>query len=286
MSDVNDELDGSPILEEVLGDALGKLKVFHVKLAAEGEPRGLIGPRDVGIIWERHILNSAAIVPFIREATAKRQFKTVADIGSGGGFPGIVAAACLPDHQFTLVEPMERRIEWLHECVDEMGLDNVSIVRSRANAVIEAVRGSNGGRKGRGEDAVDLNGNPIPVRHPFAVVTCRAVAPMTKLSGWTLRCWTKADGWLPLKGRSAQEEIVKGHQRDLQKTAVSIPAWWRPRSVRVWTDACADGGQAISYPQNRVSYPQYPQSRKCVTKHLEEAWNCNDCSVDNFWEVG
>ena len=80
MSDVNDELDGSPILEEVLGDALGKLKVFHVKLAAEGEPRGLIGPRDVGIIWERHILNSAAIVPFIREATAKRQFKTVADI--------------------------------------------------------------------------------------------------------------------------------------------------------------------------------------------------------------
>ena len=85
MSDVNDELDGSPILEEVLGDALGKLKVFHVKLAAEGEPRGLIGPRDVGIIWERHILNSAAIVPFIREATAKRQFKTVADIGSRGG---------------------------------------------------------------------------------------------------------------------------------------------------------------------------------------------------------
>ena len=83
MSDVNDELDGSPILEEVLGDALGKLKVFHVKLAAEGEPRGLIGPRDVGIIWERHILNSAAIVPFIREATAKRQFKTVADIGRG-----------------------------------------------------------------------------------------------------------------------------------------------------------------------------------------------------------
>ena len=209
MSDVNDELDGSPILEEVLGDALGKLKVFHVKLAAEGEPRGLIGPRDVGIIWERHILNSAAIVPFIREATAKRQFKTVADIGSGGGFPGIVAAACLPDHQFTLVEPMERRIEWLHECVDEMGLDNVSIVRSRANAVIEAVRGSNGGRKGRGEDAVDLDGNPIPVRHPFAVVTCRAVAPMTKLSGWT-----------PPK-RSP-------------KTAVSIPAWWRPRSVRVW----------------------------------------------------
>ena len=106
MSDVNDELDGSPILEEVLGDALGKLKVFHVKLAAEGEPRGLIGPRDVGIIWERHILNSAAIVPYVRNATNGIRFKTVADVGSGGGFPGLVAAACLPDHDFTLIEPM------------------------------------------------------------------------------------------------------------------------------------------------------------------------------------
>ena len=82
MSDVTDELDDSPMLEEVLGDALGKLRVFHAKLAEEGEPRGLIGPRDVGIIWERHILNSAAIVPFVKEATAKKQFKTVADIGS------------------------------------------------------------------------------------------------------------------------------------------------------------------------------------------------------------
>ena len=92
MSDVTDELDDSPMLEEVLGDALGKLRVFHAKLAEEGEPRGLIGPRDVGIIWERHILNSAAIVPFVKEATAKKQFKTVADIGSGGGFPGIVTS--------------------------------------------------------------------------------------------------------------------------------------------------------------------------------------------------
>lgn len=209
MSDVIDELDGSPILEEVLGDALDKLKVFHVKLVAEGEPRGLIGPRDIGIIWERHILNSAAIVPFVREATTKKQFKTVADIGSGGGFPGIVAAACLPDHQFTLVEPMERRVEWLHECVEEMSLDNVSIVRSRADAMIDAVRGPRGGRKGRGEYPVDLDGKPILVTHPFAVVTCRAVAPMTKLSGWTLPLLEKGGRLVALKGRSAQEEISK-----------------------------------------------------------------------------
>ena len=87
MSDVTDELDDSPMLEEVLGDALGKLRVFHAKLAEEGEPRGLIGPRDVGIIWERHILNSAAIVPFVKEATAKKQFKTVAISAVAAVFP-------------------------------------------------------------------------------------------------------------------------------------------------------------------------------------------------------
>lgn len=185
-----DELNGSPILKEVLGDALPKLEVFHAKLEQEGEPRGLIGPRDVDIIWERHILNSAAIVPFIREATDGMRFKTVADVGSGGGFPGIVAAACLPDHEFTLIEPMERRIEWLKECVDEMELGNVSIVRARSEEVIAALR------KDRG-------------MHPYAVVTCRAVAPMTKLSGWTLPLLKPQGRLVALKGRSAQAEIDK-----------------------------------------------------------------------------
>lgn len=286
MSDVNDELDGSPILEEVLGDALGKLKVFHVKLAAEGEPRGLIGPRDVGIIWERHILNSAAIVPFIREATAKRQFKTVADIGSGGGFPGIVAAACLPDHQFTLVEPMERRIEWLHECVDEMGLDNVSIVRSRANAVIEAVRGSNGGPEGQGRGCRRSRRES----HPGQASVCRGDLPCGRADDQTIRMDAAVAGQRRTAG--CPERTIRaggnrqGHQRDLQKRRYPSPRGGGRGWSGSGTDACADGGQAISYPQNRVSYPQYPQSRKCVTKHLEEAWNCNDCSVDNFWEVG
>lgn len=185
-----DQLDGSPMLREVLGDAFEPLHVFHVKLAEEGEPRGLIGPRDVDIIWERHILNSAAIVPFVREATAGERFKTVADVGSGGGFPGLVAAACLPDHEFTLIEPMERRVEWLKECRDAMGLKNVSVFRARSEEVIDAMRHDR-----------DL--------HPYAVVTCRAVAPMTKLAGWTLPLLKPHGRLVALKGRSAQAEIDK-----------------------------------------------------------------------------
>lgn len=187
--DMTDQLDGSPVLAEVLGDALPQLERFHAKLAEEGEPRGLIGPRDVDIIWERHILNSAAIVPYVREATDGARFKTVADVGSGGGFPGVVAAACLPDHEFTLIEPMERRIEWLHECVDLLELRNVTIMRGRSDEVIAAVRK----RK----------------VYPFSVVTCRAVAPMTKLSGWTLPLLKSRGRLVALKGRSAQAEIDK-----------------------------------------------------------------------------
>ncbi len=187
---MTDELAGSPILKEVLGEALPQLEMFHVKLAKEGEPRGLIGPRDVNIIWERHILNSAAIVPFIRRAVEEARFKTVADVGSGGGFPGLVAAACLPECEFTLIEPMERRVEWLAECVDAMGLSNVSIERARSEEVIAAMR------KNR-------------AMHPFAAVTCRAVAPMTKLAGWTLPLLKSNGQLVALKGRSAQAELDK-----------------------------------------------------------------------------
>ena len=187
---MTDELAGSPILGEVLGEALPQLEMFHVKLAQEGEPRGLIGPRDVDIIWERHILNSAAIVPFIRQAVKGTRFKTVADVGSGGGFPGLVAAACLPDCEFTLIEPMERRVEWLAECVEAMSLSNVRIERARSEEIIAAMR------KNR-------------AMHPFAVVTCRAVAPMTKLAGWTLPLLKSHGQLVALKGRSAQAELDK-----------------------------------------------------------------------------
>lgn len=201
----------SAVLEEVLGDALGKLQIFYTKLQEEGEPRGIIGPRDTDIIWERHILNSAAIVPFIREVTAKKQFKTVADIGSGGGFPSIVAAAMLPDHEFTLIEPMERRVEWLNECVEEMGLDNVTVLRARAEEVIAALVQKHQIAKPKGLPSSVAVPDDVrrAVKHPFTVVTCRAVAPMTKLAGWTLPMITSDGALVALKGRSAGAELEK-----------------------------------------------------------------------------
>lgn len=184
-----DELENSPLLSEVLGDALDKCKMFHVKLQKEGLLRGLVGPRDMSILWERHILNSAAVVPFIKEAIKKSKKKSIADVGSGGGFPGIVIAACLPDCDVTLIEPMERRVLWLKECVELMGLDNVTIFHGRSDEIIEKIKSH------------DIS--------PFDVVTCRAVAPMTKLAWWTIPLLNTHGQLIALKGKSAQAEIEK-----------------------------------------------------------------------------
>ncbi len=182
---VSDPLEDSPVLEQVLGDALPAMRMFHVKLSQEGVLRGLIGPREVGRIWERHILNSAALVPFIERFARKSRIDSlrIADVGSGAGFPGIVLAAMLPHDYFTLIEPMERRVDWLNEVIDELGLKNARVQRDRA----EQLHGS----------------------EQFDIVTCRAVASMTKLTPWVMPLVHRGGELIALKGRSAQAEIDK-----------------------------------------------------------------------------
>lgn len=180
-----DELEGSPLLSDVLGEALPAMEKFHVKLQQEGELRGLVGPRELPRLWERHILNSAALAPFIAslvKASHSKKYR-IADVGSGAGFPGIVLAAMFPEVSFTLIETMERRVDWLDEVVEELGLTNVTVLRARAEEVIGS--------------------------EYFDAVTCRAVAPMTKLSHWMLPLLKSGGTFVVLKGRSAQAEIEK-----------------------------------------------------------------------------
>lgn len=112
---------------EMFGDRIELARQFTAALAEHGEERGLIGPLELPRLWTRHILNSAIAAPLFSGA--------VADIGSGAGLPGIVIAIARPDAQFTLVEPMERRVTWLNEQVSALGLSNVEVVRARAEEV-------------------------------------------------------------------------------------------------------------------------------------------------------
>lgn len=144
-------------------------------LAGPGTIRGLMGPREVPRLWERHVLNCAVVTDAIAEGS------TVCDLGSGAGLPGLVLAIRRPDLQVTLVEPLLRRTTFLEEAVAELGLDNVEVVRGRADA---------------------LHG-----KRTFDVVTSRAVAALSVLSTWSLPLVRVGGVMLAMKGSSAAEEI-------------------------------------------------------------------------------
>ena len=122
----------------IFGDRIDLARAFTAALAEHGEERGLIGPLEPPRLWTRHILNSAVASPLF-SAGAR-----VGDVGSGAGLPGLVLAIARPDVRWVLIEPMERRVAWLNEQVDALGLDNVEVVRARAEdwkegAVLDAV---------------------------------------------------------------------------------------------------------------------------------------------------
>ena len=145
-------------------------------LADAGVVRGLIGPREVPRLWERHLLNCAVLEEAVPEGAS------VVDIGSGAGLPGLVLAIRRPDLRLTLVEPLLRRTTFLEEVVADLGLDRVEVVRARAD---------------------ELHG-----RRTFDVVTSRAVAPLEKLLAWSLPLCNEHGIVVALKGSSAAEEIA------------------------------------------------------------------------------
>lgn len=152
-------------------------------LATAGVERGLIGPREVPRLWERHILNCAVVAdPGSGLVPADT---LVGDVGSGAGLPGLVWAVARPDLRVVLIEPLLRRSTFLDEALDQLGLrDRVTVWR------------------GRGEDA------PAAIS-PLDVVTARAVAPLDRLLGWTTPLLRPGGSLALLKGSSAADEIVQ-----------------------------------------------------------------------------
>lgn len=163
------------VSREIFGLGLSAAEEYGRMLAEEGELRGLIGPREVPRLWRRHILNSAAVGRFLPEEGR------VADVGSGAGLPGIVLAIMKPELEFSLIEPMERRVEWLAEIVEALDLDNVVIHQRRAEELHK--------------------------RETFDAVTARAVAGMDKLLRFTMPLVSRNGRLLALKGQRVHQEI-------------------------------------------------------------------------------
>ncbi|MGV0625157.1 16S rRNA (guanine(527)-N(7))-methyltransferase RsmG [Mycolicibacter minnesotensis] len=183
------QLEGAPAPEpppeatEVFGDRLPVARRYAELLAGPGVHRGLLGPREVERLWDRHVLNSAAVAELLEPG------ERVADIGSGAGLPGIPMAIARPDVSIVLVEPLLRRSEFLREAVAELELDTVEVVRGRAEDA--AVREAAGDRD---------------------VVVSRAVASLDKISRWSLPLLRPGGRMLAMKGERAEAEIEE-HRR-------------------------------------------------------------------------
>jgi 16S rRNA (guanine527-N7)-methyltransferase len=167
----------------VFGAGVEAAERYAEFLVTAGVERGLIGPREADRIWDRHILNSAAISELIDDGVR------VADVGSGAGLPGIPLAIARPDLTVVLVEPLLRRATFLSEVVAMLGLTSVTVVRGRAE-----------------ERAV------LQEHHDFDVVTSRAVAPLDKLTKWSLPLLRPDGVMAALKGDRAEAELDEHQQ--------------------------------------------------------------------------
>lgn len=162
--------------EGIFGDALPLARRYVEHLSTTGIEWGLIGPREVPRLWERHVLNCAIVADLLPEGTL------VADVGSGAGLPGLCLAMARPDCQFLLIEPLERRVDWLDMVVEDLGLENVDVIRGRS----EQVAGN-----------LDVD-----------VVTARAVSALKSLLPLTMPLLKGQGQLLAIKGRSAADEIT------------------------------------------------------------------------------
>ncbi|MDO5507098.1 MAG: 16S rRNA (guanine(527)-N(7))-methyltransferase RsmG [Corynebacterium casei] len=165
---------------EVFKDRLPLAEKYHELLATDGSTRGFIGPREVPRLWDRHLINCAVIGDVMEEGA------TIVDIGSGAGLPGIPLAIARPDLKITLIEPLLKRSVFLQEVVDKLALDNVTVIRGRAEEgpVKKAAAGAD-------------------------IVTSRAVAPLGKLAKWSLPLVRRGGEMIAMKGESVHEELER-----------------------------------------------------------------------------
>ncbi|WP_288832409.1 16S rRNA (guanine(527)-N(7))-methyltransferase RsmG [uncultured Corynebacterium sp.] len=198
--------------EAVFVERLELARAYQRSLAEVASARGFIGPKEVDRLWSRHLLNCAVV------SEALGPDLRVADVGSGAGLPGIPLAIARPDLHVTLIEPLLKRSTYLAEVKEELGLDNVTVVRGRAEEQKKSL---------------------------FDVVTSRAVAPLGKLAGWSLPLVKVGGAMVAMKGASVGEEL----ERD--RAAITRAGGGEAEIVTVGADVLEQPTTLIRIPRRR-----------------------------------
>lgn len=160
---------------QLFGDRIELARQYTSDLGNRGEELGLIGPLELPRLWTRHIINCALVAPLLRPGIT-------GDVGSGAGLPGLVLAIARPDVHLVLIEPMERRVDWLRHESSALGLDNVTVLRARA------------------EEAL--------LEQPLDQVTARAVTALSKLIPATEHLVRAGGEMVFMKGSRVADEVT------------------------------------------------------------------------------
>jgi 16S rRNA (guanine527-N7)-methyltransferase len=200
-----DTAEVDPAVRSIFGEHTARAEAYAELLITVGITRGVIGPREAGRIWERHLLNSAVLGTLIAPQSR------VVDLGSGAGLPGLPIAIARPDVAMTLLEPMQRRVAFLNECVQELELGNVSVVQGRAES-------------------------PLPKRSPLArqadYVVVRAVASLDRLIKVGFELLADNGSLLALKGSTAAGELEEVRRvMTVDAELLTVPAPGRDATV-------------------------------------------------------
>lgn len=178
-----------PYAAALFGDRIETARAFTADLAQYGEELGLIGPLEGERLWSRHIVNCVLVAPLVRPGR-------VGDVGSGAGLPGLVLAIARPDAHFVLIEPMERRTDWLTAESKRLGLKNVTVSRGRAEEV-----------------------RPDPL---LDQVTARAVSALNKLVPLCAPLLKPGGELIFMKGARVENEIAAA-EKALRKAGIRHP---------------------------------------------------------------
>lgn len=173
------DIPADELLADLFGARVPQALAYVDLLRCAGVERGLVGPREGPRIWQRHVLNCAAIAPIFGLGAR------VCDVGTGSGLPGIVLALARPDLSLTLLDPLLRRVTFLRETVAALGVDNAEVIRGRAEELCGTVR--------------------------YDAVTARAVASLDTLARWCLPLVRVGGEVVALKGSTAAEELRDAH---------------------------------------------------------------------------
>jgi 16S rRNA (guanine527-N7)-methyltransferase len=183
------ELEAEPaVAASLFGDRIELARAYTGDLARRGEELGLIGPLELPRLWTRHIINCVLVAPLLKPGRT-------GDIGSGAGLPGLVLAIARPDVHLVLIEPMERRVDWLISESADLGLDNVTVVRARAEEAQQ--------------ESLDQ-------------VTARAVTALSKLIPVTAPLLRRGGEMVFMKGSRVDEEIIAA-QKVIRRFKLSSP---------------------------------------------------------------